>query len=228
MRHNPPLIQEIDNVLVVRDDKLPGGTKRRALPVLMRASSEYVYASPVYGYAQVALAHVARESGKRATVFCAERRVRHARTLEAQAAGARIIEAPCGYMSVLKARARQYCAVSGAELLPFGLDTPAFIHALAEVARGLKVNPREVWTVAGSGVLTRALQLAWPAARFLAVQVGAVPNAGRAVVIKAPERFEQDARLRPPFPSCSNFDAKAWRFVLQRAAPGALFWNVAA
>jgi len=162
MRHDPPLIREIDNLLVVRDDLLPGGTKRRALPVLMKGSSEYVYASPVYGYAQVALAHVAREAGKRARVFCAQRNVRHARTLEAQAAGARIIEVPCGYMSVLKARAREYCAVSGARLLPFGLDTPAFIEALAGVARGLKVNPREVWTVAGSGALSRALQLAWP------------------------------------------------------------------
>jgi len=228
MRHDPPLIQEIDNVLVVRDDLLPGGTKRRALPVLMRGSNEYVYASPVYGYAQVALAHIARESGKRATVFCAKRNVKHARTLEAQAAGAQIIEVPCGYMSVLKARAREYCAASGAELLPFGLDTPAFIEALADVARGLNVNPCELWTVAGSGVLSRALQLAWPAARFFAVQVGAVPTAGRAQVIKAPEQFDQDAKLRPPFPSCSNFDAKAWRFIRQRAAPGALFWNVAA
>ena len=69
MNPNPPLIQEIDNLLVVRDDLLPGGTKRRALPVLMKGKSEYVYASPVYGYGQVALAHVARESGKRATVF---------------------------------------------------------------------------------------------------------------------------------------------------------------
>src|SRR5438128_11379913 len=105
---------------------------------------------------------------------------------------------------------------------------PAFIDALAGVARGLKVSPSEVWTVAGSGVLTRALQLAWPAARFFAVQVGTAPNAGRAEVIKARERFEQDAKVRPPFPSCSNFDAKAWRFIQQRAAPGALFWNVAA
>jgi hypothetical protein len=228
MRHSDPVLQEIDKVLVVRDDMLPGGTKRRALPALMQGSREYVYASPVYGYAQVALAHVARESGKRATVFCAKRSVKHARTLEAEAAGARIIEVPCGYLSVLRARARQYCAVSGAELLPFGLDTPAFIEALAEVARSLRVNPPEVWTVAGSGVLTRALQLAWPAARFVAVQVGAVPNAGHAEVIKAPERFEQNAKLRPPFPSCSNYDAKAWRFVRERAGPGALFWNVAA
>jgi hypothetical protein len=90
------------------------------------------------------------------------------------------------------------------------------------------VKPREVWTVAGSGVLSRALQLAWPSARFFAVQVGAVPIAGCAAVVKAPERFEQDAKLRSPFPSCSNFDAKASRFIRQRATPGALFWNVAA
>ena len=223
-----PQIEEHDGIMVVRDDRLPGGTKRRVLPVLMNSSREYVYCSPVYGYAQVALAHVAQEHGKDATVFCAKRSVRHARTIEAQAAGAKIIEVSCGYMSVLKARARQYCAVSGALLLPFGLDTPAFISALAGVARGLKIKPREVWTVAGSGVLTRALQMAWLGAKFFAVQVGAVPHAGRALVIKAPERFEQDARLRPPFPSCGNFDAKAWQFVRLRASPGALLWNVAA
>jgi hypothetical protein len=114
MRHEAPIIQEIDNVLFVRDDLLSGGTKRRALPVLMKSSREYVYASPVYGYAQVALAHVTHEAGKRATVFCAKRNIRHARTLEAQAAGARIIEVTCGYISVLKARARQYCAITGA------------------------------------------------------------------------------------------------------------------
>jgi len=223
-----PTIAEHGGVLVVRDDLLPGGTKRRALPVLLGAASEYVYASPVYGYAQVALAHVAREAGKRATIFCAQRGRRHARTEEAVAAGARIVEVPYGYLSVVRARARAYCAVTGAQLLPFGLDTPAFLDALAAVARRLPVRPREVWCVAGSGVLTRALQRAWPAARFFAVQVGAVPAAGAAAVLIAPERFEGDAREPPPFPSCSNYDAKAWRFVRRQAAPGALFWNVAA
>jgi hypothetical protein len=36
------------------------------------------------------------------------------------------------------------------------------------------------------------------------------------------------ARLSPPFPSCDNYDAKAWRFIRAQASPGALFWNVAA
>jgi hypothetical protein len=130
-------------------------------------------------------------------------------------------------MTVVRARAREYCAVSGAHLLPFGLDAPAFIDALATLACGLPVRPREVWTVAGSGVLTRALQQAWPTAAFHAVRVGAVPNVGRAAIYEAPERFEAPAVVRPPFPSCDNYDAKAWRFIRAHARPGALFWNVA-
>ncbi len=223
-----PVIREHSGILVVRDDLLPGGTKRRALPVLLTGAREFVYASPVYGYAQVALAHAAKEAGVRATVFCAARRERHQRTREAERAGARIVEVPVGYLSVVKARAREYCAVSGARLLPFGLDTPLFVQALADIARALPVQPTEVWSVAGSGVLTRALQQAWPSAKVYAVQVGATPDAGRASVLKAPEKFEDDAKMPPLFPSCSNYDAKAWRFVKAQASPGALFWNVAA
>lgn len=223
-----PEIVEHDGILVVRDDKMPGGTKARVLPVLFDHHGEYVYASPVYGYAQVALAHTAQAHGKRATVYCAARKQKHPRTIEAQKAGARIVEVPAGYMSVVQARARLYAQAAGARLLPFGLDDPAFIEALAAVAASLDVKPTEVWTVAGSGVLSRALQLAWPEARFFAVQVGAVPSVGKAELFTAPEKFEQDAKQPPPFPSCSNYDAKAWRFVRQHARPGALLWNVAA
>ena len=227
MRTPPPEIVEHDGILVVRDDHLPGGTKARALPVLFGHREEYVYASPVYGYAQVALAHTARAHGKRATIFCAARKNRHARTVEAQGAGARIVEVPVGYMSVVRARARDYCEATGAQLLPFGLDTPAFITALADVARDLSVSPSEVWCVAGSGVLSRVLQAAWPTARCFAVRVGAEPHVATAQVLTAPERFEQDAKEPPPFPSCSNYDAKAWQFIRRYASPGALFWNVA-
>src|SRR5580704_17242262 len=48
--HGGPQLQETDDVLVVRDDLLAGGTKRRALPVLMKGAGEYVCASPVDGY----------------------------------------------------------------------------------------------------------------------------------------------------------------------------------
>lgn len=223
-----PEIREHAGVLVVRDDLIQGGTKVRALPAILEGAREFVYASPVQGYAQIALAHAARAAGVRATVFCAARKQRHPRTLAAAAAGARIVEVPVGYLNVVRARARAYCGVSGARLLPFGLDCPEVIEAIAAVASGLDVTPREVWSVAGSGVLTRALQMAWPAATFHAIRVGAVPSIGRAKLHVAPERYEQDAAIPPPFPSCGNYDAKAWRFIREHARPGALFWNVAA
>jgi hypothetical protein len=222
-----PVIERRGDLMVVRDDLLAGGTKVRALPALLTGAREFVYASPVYGYAQIALAYAAARAGLRATIFCAQRTVLHPRTREAQRAGARIVQVPVGYLTVVRARARTYCAVSGARLLPFGLDAPEVLDALATVARGLPVDPPEVWTVAGSGVLTRALQQAWPRAAFHAVRIGAAPDVGRARLYVAPEAFEQDAQAPPPFPSCRNYDAKAWRFIRAHAAPGALFWNVA-
>jgi len=222
-----PVIERCGDVLIVRDDLIPGGTKRRVIDCLIAGYAEVVYASPAYGYAQVALAHAGASVGCRVTIFTAQRREWHPRTREAIASGARIVGVPYGYLSNVQAKAKAYAEQTGALLLPFGFDTPAFRDALAAVARSLPVNPSEVWSVAGSGTLSRALQHAWPDARCYAVRVGRTPDAGRASVLTAPEPFERDATERPPFPSTSNFDAKAWRFVSRQASPGSLFWNVA-
>lgn len=215
-------------IVVVRDDLVPGGTKARVLPSLLAPGIEYVYASPAYGYAQVALAHSCLVVGAKATVFTAKRAQPHPRTVEARAAGAKVIMVPTGYLSNVTAKAKAYCEMTGATYLPFGFDTDDFRAGLARIAKGAIEEPDEVWSVAGSGTLTRALQEAWPGARFVAVAIGKESDCGRAEVLRAPESFEQDARVRPPFPSCSNYDAKAWRFITEHAAPGAIFWNVAA
>lgn len=223
-----PTIIEHDGIFVVRDDYLPGGTKSRVLPRFLVDADEFVYATPAYGYAQVALAITAKNMKKRATIFVAKRNELHPRTRAAYGFGAKIVQIPYGYLSNVQAKAKLYCKMTGAKLIPFGLDFPEFIRAMADVAIGLNIKPAEVWTVAGSGVLTRALQIAWPQSSFHAIQIGAHPKAGIATIHKAPEKFEQDAAIKPPFPSCSNYDAKAWRFIKKYAKPGALFWNVAA
>ena len=229
MNHPPAVIEELNGFLIVRDDLVPGGTKARILPSLLQGpASEYVYASPAYGYAQVALAHATAAIGKRGTVFTAKRSEPHARTWEAKKAGAKIVMVPNGYLSNVTAKARAYCNLTGAVLLPFGLDMPEFLEGFAAFARSLPITPSEVWCVAGSGVLCRSLQLAWPHAKVNAVQVGTKPSIGRATLYVAPEKFEQDGKEPPPFPSCSNYDAKVWRFMRLHASPGALFWNVAA
>jgi cysteine synthase len=112
-----PIIKEHDGILVVRDDYIPGGTKRRFSDQLIKGYREVVYTSPVYGGAQIALAHAGKEVGVKVTIFCAKRKTPHARTLEAKRAGATIIQVPYGYLSNVISKAKAYCSDTGAHLL---------------------------------------------------------------------------------------------------------------
>lgn len=225
-----PTVEPLGERLIVRDDLLPGGTKVRYILPLLASWPEQVvvYASPAYGYAQIALAHCCARLGKEAVIFVAKRQALHPRTLEAYRAGATVYQVPNGYLSHVQSKARRFAEDTGARLVPFGVDVPEALVEFAAVARSLDVSPTQVWTVSGSGALTRGLQAAWPSAEFHTVRVGADFDPGAATVWTAPERFEQPARHPPPFPSCDNYDAKAWQFFEPNAAPGALFWNVGA
>ncbi len=69
----PPIVREHGGVWVVRDDLFAGGTKARFMPVLFEGAEEAVYASPAEIGAQTALATVARQFGRGATIFVAKR-----------------------------------------------------------------------------------------------------------------------------------------------------------
>jgi hypothetical protein len=224
-------LTEHDGVVVVRDDLLPGGSKARFLGFVFEGAGEAVYASPAEGGAQTALATVARQLRKRATIFVARRNKPHHRTLEAARLGAKVIEVEPGYLSVVQARAREYCARTGARLVPFGVDMPEAIIAIAAAARATGIEPNEIWCAAGSGVLARSLAMAWPHARRHVVQVGRALSpsdvAGAAAHVY-PLAFGREGRCRPPFPSDPHYDAKAWELCAARKGQGrVLFWNVA-
>ena len=68
-----PVVENHNGVFVVRDDLFDGGTKARFIPLLFNGVNEVVYASPAEGGAQTALATVASQLGKRATIFVARR-----------------------------------------------------------------------------------------------------------------------------------------------------------
>lgn len=235
VRIAPAVVEQVGisrgrSLTVVRDDLLEGGSKRRVLPSLFEEwpEDEFVFGGPAQGYAQVALAYSATAVGKRSTYFVAERRQLHPLTAEARAAGAKIVQVRAGRLSVVQARARAYCEETGARFLPLGFDIPEFGQRLTAAVEELGLDPPEVWCVAGSGALSRSLQAAWPQAAHYAIQIGFPPKVGAARLLVAPEPFAQPARWRPPFPSCANYDAKAWQFIEALASDGALFWNVAA
>jgi hypothetical protein len=91
-----PRVIEYDDILVVRDDLFPGGTKARYLPLLFDGVDEVVYATPAEGGAQTALATVAAQLGKCATIFVAQRAQPQPRTLMAKRLGAKIMESVSG------------------------------------------------------------------------------------------------------------------------------------
>jgi hypothetical protein len=228
---NAPIVRDHAGILVVRDDLFPGGTKARFMPALFDGAAELVYASPAEGGAQTALAHCARRLGKKATIFVAARKRQHDRTLEAARLGAKIVPVAPGYLSVVQARAREYCMRTGARLVPFGVDLPFAIDAIAAAARATGIVPDEVWCAAGSGVLARGLAKAWPHARRYVVQVGrelSPEDVAGARICAHGLDFGQAARTQPPFPSDPHYDAKAWEICCARHGAGrVLFWNVA-
>lgn len=226
-----PIVHEHGGVWVVRDDLFPGGTKARFMPVLFEGAEEAVYASPPEGGAQTALATVAKDLGKRATIFVAARAKLQPRTLEAARLGAKVVPVRPGYLSVVQARAKDYAKASGARLVPFGVDLPEAITRLADAALASGLDPDEVWCAAGSGVLARALAKAWPCARRHVVQVGRElqpQHVAGATVHVYPRPFSDVAKTLPPFPSDPHYDAKAWETMTARKGPGrVVFWNVA-
>jgi 1-aminocyclopropane-1-carboxylate deaminase/D-cysteine desulfhydrase-like pyridoxal-dependent ACC family enzyme len=226
-----PQVIKHDGVFVVRDDLFPGGTKARFLPLLFDGADEVVYASAAEGGAQTALATVAAQLGKRATIFVARRTQPHPRALMAKRLGAKIMQVSPGYLSTVQARARDYSRNAGARLAPFGVDMPEAIKAIATAARSIGIDPDEVWCASGSGVLARGLAAAWPNARRHVVQVGRTLSSNEvagAMIHAYPLPFGREAKNKPSFPSDPHYDAKAWELCAARKGSGrVLFWNVA-
>ena len=228
-----PIVEEFDGIRVVRDDLLDGGTKRRAFTMYVASRpdvKEFVYASPRQGYAQLSLAYACHDLGRKCTVTVPKGEKTWL-TIEAEKLGCNIIEVPMGYLTNIQHKAKKYCEENGAHLIPFGGDHPIIIQAMCEVAKSLDVQPKEVWTVMSSGVLSRGLQMAWPDAKIFGVQIGhntTEDEMGRAETFRSKYKFQQECKKDelPPFPSSLTYDSKAWTFIKEKATKGALFWNV--
>jgi 1-aminocyclopropane-1-carboxylate deaminase/D-cysteine desulfhydrase-like pyridoxal-dependent ACC family enzyme len=226
-----PIVTVHEGIHVVRDDLYPGGTKARFLPVLFENADEVVYASPAQGGAQVALAFVAKQLGKRATIFVARRHALHPRTMEVKRLGAKVVQVDNGYLNVVQARAKAYCKTTGASLAPFGVDMPQAINCIAEDAMRIGIQPDEVWCAASSGTLARSLAKAFPHAQRHAVQVGRdvePSDTDGAILHVYPRDYDWTPNAAvAPFPGDAHYELKAWEVCRARHGPGTiLFWNV--
>lgn len=237
---NPPIVEEHAGFLVVREDKQPGGSKCRFLPLIpgVRQARELVFGGPFCGGAPYALATFGKREGIAVTLFYAKRRELHWRQRAAFELGAQIYQVPAGRMAVVQHRARTYAADKGAMFLPLGFDvgaTEGYEAWMRDELEPLVRGVQEVWCAVGSGMLARCLAKAFPYAQVCGVTVGLAsrhkaqdfpPNVQ---LFGQPLLFEERHAVPAPFSSCANYDRKAWHVMRRssRAAKGrALFFNV--
>jgi len=140
-------------------------------------------------------------------------------------------------MTTVQKRARDYAQEAGALFLPLGFDLPAAEDPFVEVMESVRRehgSPDQVWCCAGSGMLARCLGRAFPDSEIVAVAVGLASRHGaqafgkNVTLLRSPYRFEEQTPLAAPFPSCPNYDRKAWELCAKQARGSVLFWNVAA
>jgi hypothetical protein len=224
---------------IIRDDHLIGGTKQRGLvPLLEKIKKDvFIYAGPVYGYAQVALAYSAFLTHKRAVVIVEKRKQLYPLTKYAKSFNAYIHEVPQpAYLQKLILYSKNFYEqdIDKRFLIKFGGDNHIFINFLTEnikIAWGDKKHPDVIWTVAGSSVLLNVLYNIFPDTYFNVVQVGKTIwedqlDLKRTKLYISKERFQNIAKEQPPYPTVSTYDAKLWIFVRKYGNDGDYIWNV--
>lgn len=248
------------DITVVRDDILCGGTKSRVLyPYLIESGladkyNEFVYVSPWYGGAQIALAwtcalltqerkkpyqailFIEAPPGLETTIFDgASSDVNDPRipsyTKVALSYGAKVVFVPQGSEYL---RAKRYCKIKKAHLLPPGFNVPYVVDVISIL--GQEIISRygyfdECWAAVGSGALISGLQKSNLAKEYYGVCVfQTCPDIGKAVPIIPEISFKQTYTWDtfPPFPSTLRYDAKVWKYLQERSLEKkrVLFWNV--
>jgi len=230
--YNPePVVREHDGIRVVRDDLIVG-TKARAGDLLASRcpSDTIVYCQPRTGLAGVSILDCAKRYNKDVILFMpSSQRVslHQACCIER---GAKPIFKRIAAMPNLNKAAKEYAEKHGYFFVPLGLRhelaTAAIVHTAIQIP-----EPEEVYVATSTGVLSRALQIAWPRAKFTSIAVARNLKAGelgRADVISEPLAFTASEKKQnlPPFPSIDTYDGKVWKYIPKNTGRDILFWNV--
>lgn len=212
----------------MRDDLVAGGTKRRALDLLLNdvKADRVAYAGTTMGHGALALACACQVAGKEAVIFLSggedDPAVQSLRQTNAV-----LHLCPPAPVAALYQQAKEQAG--GAPVFPPGFDMPAFEEAMMAALGDFPGGDYpELWSTAVTGTLTRALRRAFPDTPLKTVRV--VRHSGPLLadaVYDAPEKYHQAAKNPPPWPACPYTDAKLWQFAAVHACPGALIWNTA-
>jgi hypothetical protein len=216
---------------VVRDDLIVG-TKARACDLLCFKikNDTLVYSQPRTGLAGVSLVDVASRHNKNVVLFMPSSKQISRHQACCIERGATVFFERIAAMPNLNLIAKKWAEKNGAFFVPLGLKheyaTAGIIHAALTIP-----EPDEVYVAISTGVLSRALQIAWPNAKFTCVAVARnlkAGESGNATVISEPLEFTKSESVKnlPPFPTVSTYDAKVWKYIPKNTNKRILMWNV--
>jgi len=254
IQFSPPVVTSIlrtdqgEEIVVVRDDYLTGGTKERALWGYLRKlpESEYIYASPFSGYAQIALACVSAQMGK-GCVIIAETDPKtgqlHEYSRRARAHGASVF--PAKNLTEAEQIAGRLAASRRRMVkIPLGFDTPEFRQSMAlvlsreweRINQRMPGGVRRLWLPVGSGTLASSfLSFLSEEIEVKALNVRVLPGEDKRIqrlkclvdLREADMPFHERAELLPAIPSNLYYDAKLWARINEEGQTGDVWWNVA-
>ena len=229
----PPKLIEHEGVQVIRDDLIVG-TKSRGGDLLCHKmqGDKIVYCQPRTGLAGVSILDAAAHHGKKTVLFMpSSKEISHHQACCIER-GAEVIFERIAAMPNLRLYAQRWADRNGGTFIPLGLKheltTAAIVHAASTLP-----EPDEVYVAISTGVLSRALQIAWPNARFTCVAVARnlqAGEAGHAEVISEPLPFTTPEKKQnlPPFPSIATYDSKLWKYIPKDGKKVRYMWNVGA
>lgn len=220
--------------LLLSDSKLVGGVKERVLRRYLpsRPEEEFVYISAPNGYAQVALARVGKQLGKKVTIFSM---FMSPETKEVMKNGGRVIFVRGGMREMYDEAEKYMASKKSIYEVPFGADHPEikriFVEELKSALKGTR-EPRRLWLVSGSGFTLSIFQEIWPNTKYMIVQVGrSIPKSlvrKQDTLFISPYKFLKETRVKPPYSSPPTYDAKLWEFFIRHGQNGDYIWNTAA
>ncbi len=241
----PVIIEEVMGFQVAREDLLGhGGTKARAGEWLVSKIEEdtLVYSMPRVGHAPCAIVSLANLYNKRVVLFApACKRITNHQAAAIELADKLDVPLKVKWRRIpampnLNRMGAKWAKENNAAWLPFGLNHPGTIAGFTRICQNLLEagfeEPKEVWTVVSTGVLTRGLQIGFENADMRGVCVARnmkKGELGRTKIWSEPRGFTSRERKEnlPPFDTVATYDGKGWKYMLEHGQPGALFWNVA-
>lgn len=241
-----------NDVYVVRDDYLIGGTKQRAaVPFLnyckKQGYSEFCYASPFSGFAQIALSISANICNVKSKIFAEiNPNTQQVSCFTKKSMKYSKVELFDNLQDATLACKEYVSSKENVMEIPLGFDNSIYKEFLIQelknqwslICNQLNFVPKRIWLPLGSGTLIKSFNSFLPEeTQINCVNVNVlnddddrikmIKSINRLNYFKSPLLFAESCQDLPPVPSNVFYDAKIWSILSSNVMHQDLWWNVA-